>query len=226
MAIILNIETSAAVCSVCLSQGGKPIAYKEDTSINSHARILTTLIDQCIDEAKKSFKEIDAVAVSAGPGSFTGLRIGVSTAKGLCYALKKPLISIPTLKIVYRQMQSKITENPSYCMATVEAKKNSIYFCLFDADGKELTATTYTEALENLQPLLAEFSPLLISGTGSAFFTLLPNNGQIVFLPVQPANAIAMACDAEQKYNASLFESVAYFEPAYHLAFMPKLAKL
>src|ERR1700761_6618817 len=97
MALILNIETSSTVCSVCLAKDGKEVAYHADRNANSHARVLTLFIEETIKSSHLTLQELDAIAVSAGPGSYTGLRIGVSVAKGLCYALNKPLIAVPTL---------------------------------------------------------------------------------------------------------------------------------
>src|SRR5437763_1918042 len=97
MALILNIETSATVCSVCLSRDGVVMDYRASKEPHSHARLLTVMIDELLSSLKISFQQLDAIAISAGPGSYTGLRIGFSVAKGLCYALNKPLIAVPTL---------------------------------------------------------------------------------------------------------------------------------
>src|SRR5438045_2930752 len=98
MALILNIETSTTVCSVALAEDEHLLSYKEENKGFTHAEHTTLFIEDAFKEAGRKISEIDAVAVSSGPGSYTGLRIGVSTAKGLCYAIDKPLISISTLK--------------------------------------------------------------------------------------------------------------------------------
>jgi len=97
LSVILSIETATDVCSVCVSRDGKILSIREIHKGKSHAEVLTSFISECAEEAKIDLQEIDAVAVSKGPGSFTGLRIGVATAKGLCYALDKPLIAVNTL---------------------------------------------------------------------------------------------------------------------------------
>lgn len=107
MPLILNIETSSPICSVCLSRDGTVIDCREDRTGNSHAKILTVFIDELFKSNNLSLSELDAVAVSAGPGSYTGLRIGTSVAKGLCYALNKPLISVPTLLALAVGIQKK-----------------------------------------------------------------------------------------------------------------------
>jgi len=96
MPLILNIETSSPICSVCLSRDETVIDFREDRTGNSHAKILTVFIDELFKSNNISLSELDAVAVSAGPGSYTGLRIGTSVAKGLGYAVNKPVISVPT----------------------------------------------------------------------------------------------------------------------------------
>src|SRR6218665_669192 len=100
MAKILQIETATAVCSVALSVDGKTVSVKEESGQNLHASKLTLFIDGVLKSAGVNYNELDAIAVSKGPGSYTGLRIGVSTAKGLCYALDKPLIAIDTLQMM------------------------------------------------------------------------------------------------------------------------------
>lgn len=187
--------------------------------------MLTVLIQQCFTDAGLSFEQLDAVAVSAGPGSFTGLRIGVSAAKGLCYALGKPLIAVPTLQIVCHQMLSVSLCSTSYCLAVIEAKRNSIYYCLFTADGKELITTTYTETVGNLKELSAPYIPLCIGGPGGALLKSVFDNQQVEFLPSHALHANSMALVSQGKFETAQFEGVAYFEPAYHLAFLPKLPK-
>ncbi len=110
MATLLALETSTTVCSVSLSKDGAILAERKTTTPNSHAQTLTVFIDEVMKEASMAYTQLDAVAVSEGPGSYTGLRIGVSTAKGLCYALSKPLIAISTLQTMTQQL---IRTNPS-----------------------------------------------------------------------------------------------------------------
>ncbi len=97
MSLILQIETATTVCSVALSENGSVLAYKELEQRNVHAEIITLFIDEVLKTADKKYRDLDAVAVSCGPGSYTGLRIGISAAKGLCFALDIPLIAVETL---------------------------------------------------------------------------------------------------------------------------------
>src|ERR1700737_3406899 len=98
MSLILQIETATTVCSVALSENGRVLVYKEINQRNVHAEVITIFIDEILKTVNKHYEELDAVGVSCGPGSYTGLRIGVSVAKGLCFALDKPLIAIETLE--------------------------------------------------------------------------------------------------------------------------------
>ena len=111
MALILNIETATSVCSVTLSRDGLSLSSKESNEQNSHSALITIFIEQVLKESKISIENIDAVAISKGPGSYTGLRIGVSTAKGLCYALNRPLISIGTIRaMAFGILKSPVTQ--------------------------------------------------------------------------------------------------------------------
>jgi tRNA threonylcarbamoyladenosine biosynthesis protein TsaB len=115
MGLILNLETATQICSVCLAKDGKLLDIRELDQKNMHAEVINTFIIELIASADVGFKDIDAVAVSMGPGSYTGLRIGVSTAKGLCYALDKPLISVATLdslaQLALKVLANKIRSN-------------------------------------------------------------------------------------------------------------------
>lgn len=112
MALILNIETSTRTCSVCISEDGKVRDFKEINDEKSHAKYLTIFIDEIMKRQKISFNDLDAISVSKGPGSYTGLRIGVSTAKGLCYAKDLPLIAINTLQSMANGIAKKLKIKP------------------------------------------------------------------------------------------------------------------
>ncbi|MBK8703440.1 MAG: tRNA (adenosine(37)-N6)-threonylcarbamoyltransferase complex dimerization subunit type 1 TsaB [Saprospiraceae bacterium] len=114
--LILNIETATDVCSVALCLGEEVLALVESQTVNDHAAQLTTYIDQCMDKAGYRLGELDALAVSGGPGSYTSLRIGVATAKGICYALDKPLLAVPTLEsLAHAARQIAVDQPTPYC---------------------------------------------------------------------------------------------------------------
>ena len=137
MACILNLETSTTNCSVALSQDGELIALKEDNNLQySHSERLHLYIDEVINIAQVYQHKIDAVAVSMGPGSYTGLRIGVSAAKGLCFALDLPLIAVPTLEVLAR----KINVNAGCIIPMLDARRMEVYSQAFDAKHHPIEA--------------------------------------------------------------------------------------
>ncbi|HEX9601070.1 MAG TPA: tRNA (adenosine(37)-N6)-threonylcarbamoyltransferase complex dimerization subunit type 1 TsaB, partial [Mariniflexile sp.] len=138
MALILNIETATTNCSVSLSKEGKTLFLKEDNSKNySHAESLHVFIDAVLKDAGITSKALDAVAISKGPGSYTGLRIGVSAAKGLCFALDKPLISVPTLEALAHQVDC----NDGVIVAMLDARRLEVYAAIFNSNYKEIRET-------------------------------------------------------------------------------------
>ena len=135
MALILNIETSTNICSVCIAKDGNIIAKKESSEDKSHAKLLTLFIEDLFKEQKLSASDLDAIAVSKGPGSYTGLRIGVSVAKGLCYAKDLPLIAINTLQAMASGIISKISAddlNNSIIVPMIDARRMEVYSAFFD----------------------------------------------------------------------------------------------
>ena len=163
MAYILNIETSTTNCSVALSKNGTVVGLKEDNSLEySHAERLHVYIDEVLKTAKVSKDQLEAIAISKGPGSYTGLRIGVSAAKGLCYALSLPLISIPTLEALAHQV-----ENPNgVVVAMLDARRLEVYSAIYDGNFQE-TRTTEAEIItsESYRELL-ESSAVYFIGNG------------------------------------------------------------
>ena len=140
MALILSLETSTKVCSVCLADENKIIAKKELFEANSHATHLTVFVQDLFKELDGvTIKDVDAVAVSSGPGSYTGLRIGVSVAKGICYAINKPLIAITSLESLVQSVNNhpyligKTDKNTLFC-PMIDARRMEVYTALFDSD--------------------------------------------------------------------------------------------
>ncbi len=139
MALILNIETSTDICSVALADGERVCAHEMTTEPFQHASQLTVLIDRCIRNASQTYDHLDAIAVSEGPGSFTGLRVGFAAAKGLCFALDIPLLLIPTLQALAAgaQMQRPNDDNVRY-HAMIDARRMEVYSAVYDGDLKEI----------------------------------------------------------------------------------------
>ena len=145
MATILNIETTTTNCSVSLSKQGETLVLKEDYSTNySHAESLHVFIDEVLKSSQLKLSDIDAIAVSKGPGSYTGLRIGVSAAKGLCYALDKPLISVSTLESLSHQVQI----SDGIIVPMLDARRMEIYSAVFNVEH-QIIRDIQAQILEN-----------------------------------------------------------------------------
>ena len=212
MIYILNIETSTTNCSVSLSENGRLIGLKEDNSLQySHAERLHVYIDELLQTANVSKTQIAAVGISKGPGSYTGLRIGVSAAKGLCYALKIPLISILTLEALAHQVVNP--QGPIVSM--LDARRLEVYSAIYDTDYNE-TRTTEAEVLtsESYKELL-ESTPVYFIGNGVAKTQLLLSHQNAIFIENKLPSAAQMCTLTHAKFNDNDFEDVAYFEPYY-----------
>lgn len=217
MATILNIETSTRVCSAALALDGKVVVLEESYTRNSHAENITLFSEKAVKDAGLSFRELDAIAVSKGPGSYTGLRIGVSTAKGYCYALDKPLISIGTLKA----MAAGMIENENnaddflYC-PMIDARRMEVYAAVFDTNLNKVKKTEAVIVDENSFHDLLSANKIIFAGDGAAKCRGGLSHGQNAFFKdgFYPSAAF-MATLSEHKFNKQNFEDVAYFEPFY-----------
>lgn len=227
MATILCIETSTSVCSVALCHNGTTIASEELYEANSHATSLTLLIEALFKSTPDfNLKNIDAVAVSSGPGSYTGLRIGVSTAKGLCYALNTPLIAINSLMVMTQA-----------ALEAIPNKAEQVYVPLMDARRMEVYTCTYDHQLNELKPIEAKiieassFDDLLAKkqalffGDGAKKCSTIIQHENATFLEHIDPLAKHLGPLAEAAYNNSQFENVAYFEPFYLKDFVVTTSK-
>lgn len=215
MALILNIETATQLCSVGLSDGENILSVRESHEKNIHAAKVTVFTEEVLKEAGKEMKDLDAIAVSMGPGSYTGLRIGVSAAKGYCFALDIPLIAIPTLQSMAVGAFNMIRETNTLYAPMIDARRMEVYTALFDHQNKEVKKT---EAL-----IIDEtsFSKELLSGS-ICFFGDGAEKCKEVLIPkgmrfienIHPS-AKSMAALAQKKFHTGQFENLAYFEPYY-----------
>lgn len=220
MPLILGIETATEVCSVSLLQDGKMISYKESAGNNEHSRLLTPFIDEVLTVAGIKPDKLDAVAVSMGPGSYTGLRIGVSAAKGLCYALDKPLIAVGTLQAMAAQVMAKLKNEINDEMALlcpmIDARRMEVYHAVYNQDLNEIKPV---EAAIIGTDFLAEETSnhqLILFGNGAAKCRdILSFRNNIVFLDNIGASANSVALLAEKKFFEHEFVDTAYFEPFY-----------
>lgn len=221
--MILNIETATTNCSVSIAQEGLVVAFKEIAELNySHAEQLHVFIQEVLLEAAISLSDIKAIAVSKGPGSYTGLRIGVSAAKGLCYALNIPLIAIPTLKSLSLQCQPKAGE---VVLPMLDARRMEVYISAYDHKGEELHPTEAKILEENsLSEWIASYSKVYFIGSGAQKAFEVHHQSNISVLDTLPS-AKEMTGLSFQKYVAKDFEDVAYFEPYYLKDFMGPIPK-
>ena len=213
MSLILSIETTTKNCSVALFKDDYLIGFKEEkSSEHIHSEKLTLFIQEVIINAKKNFKNLNAIAVSKGPGSFTGLRIGTSSAKGLCYALDIPLISVSTLRAMALSI-SKSKDYKYFC-PMIDARRMEVYASLFDQSNnvvREIRAdivdeNTYSEFLDD---------KVLFFGDGAEKCLDIINNTNAHFHKGILPSAIDMGKLAIDKFSKNEFEDVAYYEPFY-----------
>lgn len=223
MAVILNIETATKNCSVSVSKNKTVLALTElNEGQFSHAEKLHTFILDVLRSAKITMQDIDAVAVSKGPGSYTGLRIGVSTSKGLCFALDKPLISIPTLSLLANAVSNGTYQ---FIIPLLDARRMEVYSAVYNQNYKEIRETK-AEIIDNNS--FSEFlsqGKVCFLGDGAAKCKDFILHKNATFLEGYFPSAKEMAKESYKKYLQNDFEDVAYFEPFYlkdFVAGMPK----
>lgn len=223
MAFILSIETSTAVCSVALSENSIITALKETDAGFSHAEKLTLFISDILNESGKTLHDLDAIAVSGGPGSYTGLRIGVSVAKGLCYALDKPLINIPTLDAMASGAIANIFESDNclYC-PMIDARRMEVYTALFTHELQCLNPVEAVIVDENFLAEEGRNKKIFLFGDGSGKCReILSNRSEFIFQEEKFISAKHLSGPAYKKYEEKSFENLALFEPFYLKEFRP-----
>lgn len=211
MALILNIETATKNCSVALSKDGRTLAIRELSEQNfSHAEKLHIFIEELFAESHLKLQDLSAIAVSQGPGSYTGLRIGVSAAKGLCYALSIPLIAVDTLEILAR----KIKISNGTILPMIDARRLEVYSAFFDSNYAKIRETKAEIIDEN--SFQEETEILHLIGDGAMKFKEILTGEKFKYYPeIQFPSAADMSLISFQKFQNKQFEDVAYFEPFY-----------
>ena len=213
MATILNIETATKNCSVSISTNGELLALRELNDGNySHGENLHVFIEELIKETNISFQDFDAIAVSKGPGSFTGLRIGVSSAKGFCFSLDKPLISIPTLASLAKTI---VVKKDSVIVPLLDARRMEVYSSVFNNDYENIRKTQAEIIVENSFLSYLEKSKVYFLGDGAEKCKDIITHENAIFLDGYFPSAKQMAALSYEKFQNSDFEDVAYFEPFY-----------
>ena len=212
---ILSIETSTTVCSVAITANGFTLASQKLFLEKSHSTLLTVLIDQVMKQVELRMADIDAVAVSKGPGSYTGLRIGVSTAKGLCYALDKPLIAINTLQAMANEVKHQRNSSALLC-PMIDARRMEVYTALYNGSLSELEPTSAKILDENSFYETLRDNQVLFFGNGAnKFIGLKPDISNAILVNDITPSAWSIGELAHQSFEKNVFESVAYFEPFY-----------
>ncbi len=213
MAIILNIETATKNCSVSLSENENILALAElNEGQFSHAEKLHTFILDVIKQSKKTIQDIDAIAVSKGPGSYTGLRIGVSAAKGLCFALDIPLISIATLTSLSHAISVNKGE---FIIPLLDARRMEVYCAIFDNNNQQIQKTKAEIIDENSFLEFLEKGKTYFLGDGADKCKEIITHKNAIFLDGYFPSAKEMVKLSSKKYDNKIFEDVAYFEPYY-----------
>lgn len=221
MALILNIETATEVCSVALAENGKLLSLREENKANSHSSVLTVLIQQAFETSGRRIDEMDAVAVSAGPGSFTGLRIGAAAAKGLCYSLEIPLIAVPTLKAMARGIIESARDTEALYCPVLESIKEEVFAGLYTYQLYEVVEAAPQEVqLKNMAPFFAS-KKVFISGNGAEKLRALPDTVHRIDIPNSARHMIGVSHDL---FLYESFEPLENFEPQYLKKFVPRIS--
>ncbi|GGF07358.1 tRNA threonylcarbamoyladenosine biosynthesis protein TsaB [Chishuiella changwenlii] len=211
MAIILNIETSTKNCSVSIAKDGIQLCLVEENEENyAHGEKLNQFVDWCINGAEINLNEIEAVCVSKGPGSYTGLRIGVSSAKGFAYGLDIPLLAMDSLQVL---VESQINTDVDLIIPMIDARRMEVYTALFDNKGNQLTETE-AKVIDELSFEDLKDKKIVFVGDGAEKCQEVLGHLNATFIQTYPS-AQFMIQKAQQKFEEQLFEDVAYFEPYY-----------
>ncbi|SMO81416.1 tRNA (adenosine(37)-N6)-threonylcarbamoyltransferase complex dimerization subunit type 1 TsaB [Solitalea koreensis] len=214
MSLILHLETATTSCSVALAKQGQLLSLKEQNSPNIHAGMITLFIQDVMKESGYTPQQLDAISISMGPGSYTGLRIGVSTAKGLCYALDKPLISVNSLLAMANGMKTKTDESVLLC-PMIDARRMEVYSAIYNHQLEEIRETVAEIIDETSFSSILQDQKILFfgNGAGKCATTIIHPNAS--FINNFENSAAYLIEPALEKFNKNIFENVAYFEPFY-----------
>ncbi len=215
MALVLNIETSVPICSVSIAKDGICMAENKSSNANDHIAQLTTLIIETLKITDHKLKDLDAIAVSSGPGSYTGLRIGVSTAKGMCHAINKPLISVNTLRSMAEPLIQIYHDKETLFCPLIDARRMEVYTAIYDRKGKIIFPP------QALLFEVSDFSSFLSSskvvffGSGLTKGKPLLEHQNALFYDEHEQISSNLSALSYQSYLSGEFEDLAYFEPDY-----------
>jgi len=211
MACILSIESSTQTCLVAVSSGGKLVWNRKNTNLSSHSAVLGVYVAEAVRYIQTNNFGLDAVAVSEGPGSYTGLRIGVSLAKGLCFGSDIPLIAVPTLKIMAR----RFIPADSYLCPMIDARRMEVYAALFDGNLNEIEPVRAIIIKEDSYCDLLAHEKITFFGNGADKCKAVIRSENAIFIDDVHPSASDMLEEAEQAFVRKNFVDTAYFEPFY-----------
>ena len=214
MAYLLHIETATEVCSVALSQDDRLLALREETEAYRHAERLTLMIDEVLQTASLKRAQLDAVVLSSGPGSYTSLRIGTSTAKGICYALERPLIVVDTLSTIAGAVRAEMSAG-DYCFPMIDARRMEVYTAGFDREGaviSPLRALVLPEA--EWDEFLTKDRQIWLTGNGSDKYRSLAPSDRFRFVSYR-CSAKNLVEPGYKAYKNLDFSDLAYYTPKY-----------
>ena len=224
MCTLLTIETSTPVCSCALSHDGEVLIRKENHEGQSHASRLGLFVHEIMEDVREQGMQLDAIAVSSGPGSYTGLRIGVSEAKGLSYGLGIPLIAIPTARVMASMMKDRVGENELLC-PMIDARRMEVYATFFDR-SLNVIRTTSADIVDGDSYLdLLEKQPVVFFGNGAAKCRDVITHPNARFIDDIHPLAPGMVPLAEEAFRNGDFVDSAYFEPFYLKEFVATIPK-
>lgn len=215
---ILNIETSTTCCSAAITIDGKPVASVEQLANANHASQLPVFIQQLLHEANVNDWHLDAVALSQGPGSYTGLRIGASTAKGICYGLNIPLIPVDTLQVLCASVPSGMLPDNALLCPMLDARRMEVYTALYQQQGTQLSTISEVQAMiidaDAFAQTLAQ-QPVYFFGNGAAKCQSVITHPNAHFVDNVVPQAQCMGLLAEMQPNSLDVKQMAYYEPFY-----------
>lgn len=215
---ILNIETSTTCCSAAITIDGKPVASVEQLANANHASQLPVFIQQLLHEANANGWHLDAVALSQGPGSYTGLRIGASTAKGICYGLNIPLIPVDTLQVLCASVPSGVLPDNALLCPMLDARRMEVYTALYQQQGTQLSTISEVQAMiidaDAFAQTLAQ-QPVYFFGNGAAKCQSVITHPNAHFVDNVVPQAQCMGLLAEMHPNSLDVKQMAYYEPFY-----------
>ncbi len=220
--MILCIESTSNICSVCLVGSDGIINIKESFKGASHASELTQFIQQVCP--KHLYSQLQAISISSGPGSFTGLRIGTAIAKGLAYTLNIPLIDVGTLNaLTFKLLQEYKVKEDTILAPMIDARRQEVYTCLFDTNLNSISPVQAQILHANMFSQLEK--EVWVFGNGAAKAKQIIKSSKVKFIENIAFSAANLSSLAYQKLNNNVFKDVAYFEPNYLKEYLPKKSK-